>query len=106
MNPAEEELREIILVEAAGITCGVLVRQPATHVGHELIAAGMLILAGGARVCHSTTPSWSGGHGWALSAVPDHSTGSGNRLVSLAGLKPSAKDYAKLISQESQIRVC
>jgi hypothetical protein len=47
------ELREIvdgrndILAEAAGITAGSWYASAATHVGHELIAAGMLILAGG-----------------------------------------------------------
>src|SRR5215207_5990947 len=49
------ELREIadgrtgVLAEAAGITAGSWYASPATHVGHELIAAGMLILAGGGR---------------------------------------------------------
>jgi hypothetical protein len=49
------ELREIadgrndILAEVAGITAGAWYASPATHVGHELIAAGMLILAGGGR---------------------------------------------------------
>ena len=47
------ELREIadgsdhVLAEAAGITAGSWYASPATHVGHELIAAGMLILAAG-----------------------------------------------------------
>jgi hypothetical protein len=36
-----------ILAEAAGITAGDWYADPAGHVGHELIAAGMLILAGG-----------------------------------------------------------
>ena len=46
------ELREVanghddILAEAAGITAGSWYATPATHVGHELIAVGMLILAG------------------------------------------------------------
>jgi hypothetical protein len=50
-----EELRQIadgrndILVEAAGITAGFWYASPATHVGHELIGAGMLILAGDGR---------------------------------------------------------
>jgi hypothetical protein len=49
------ELREIadgrddVLAEAGGITAGSWYASPATHVGHELIAAGMLILAGGGR---------------------------------------------------------
>ena len=50
-----EELREIaggrndILAEAAGITAGSWYANPSAHVGHELIAAGMLILAAGGR---------------------------------------------------------
>jgi hypothetical protein len=39
-----------ILAEAAGISAGSWYANPATHVGHELIAAGMMILAGGSRV--------------------------------------------------------
>jgi hypothetical protein len=47
------ELREIaagrddILAEAAGIEAGSWFAWPSTHVGHELVAAGMLIMAGG-----------------------------------------------------------
>ena len=41
--------RDDILAEAAGITADSWYAWPATHVGHELIAAGMLILAGGAN---------------------------------------------------------
>jgi hypothetical protein len=47
------ELRELaggrydILAEAAGITAGSWYAWPSTHVGHELVAAGMLIMAGG-----------------------------------------------------------
>jgi hypothetical protein len=47
------ELREMangrndILAEAAGIEAGSWYASPAAHVGHELVAAGMLILAGG-----------------------------------------------------------
>ena len=39
--------RDATLAEAAGITAGAWYADPAAHVGHELIAAGMLILAGG-----------------------------------------------------------
>jgi hypothetical protein len=52
---AIEELREMaagrddILAEAAGITAGSWYAWPSTHVGHELIAAGMLIAAGDGR---------------------------------------------------------
>jgi hypothetical protein len=37
--------RDDILAEAAGIQAGSWYASPATHVGHELIAAGMLIMA-------------------------------------------------------------
>ena len=53
LDESIEELRQIadgrndILAEAAGITAGSWYASPATHVGHELIGAGMLILAGG-----------------------------------------------------------
>jgi hypothetical protein len=49
------ELRQIadsrndILAEAAGITAGSWYAWPSAHVGYELIAAGMLILAGDGR---------------------------------------------------------
>jgi hypothetical protein len=39
--------RNDVLAEAAGITAGSWYANPATHVGHELLAAAMLILAGG-----------------------------------------------------------
>lgn len=47
------ELREIacgrddVLAEAAGITAGSWYAWPSTQVGHELVAAGMLIMAAG-----------------------------------------------------------
>ena len=41
--------RNDILAEAAGITAGFWYTSPATHVGYELIGAGMLILAGDGR---------------------------------------------------------
>jgi hypothetical protein len=47
------ELREIadgrdhVLAEAAGITAGAWYAWPSTHVGHEPVAAGMLIMAAG-----------------------------------------------------------
>jgi hypothetical protein len=49
------ELREIaagrddVLAEAAGIEAGSSYAWPSTHVGYELIAAGMLIMAGGSN---------------------------------------------------------
>jgi hypothetical protein len=55
LDESIEELRQIadgrndILAEAAGITVGSWFAWPSTHVGHELIAAGMLIMAGGGR---------------------------------------------------------
>ena len=39
--------RDDILAEAVGITAGSWYAWPSTHVGHELITAGMLIMAGG-----------------------------------------------------------
>ena len=47
------ELREIangrdeVIAEAAGITAGAWYAWPSTHAGHELVAAGTLIMAGG-----------------------------------------------------------
>jgi hypothetical protein len=47
------ELRELadgcdhVLAEAAGITAEYWYANPATHLGHELVAAGMLIMAAG-----------------------------------------------------------
>src|SRR5215212_6855298 len=55
LDESIEELREIadgrndILAEAAGITAGCWYASPATHVGHELIGPGVLILAGGGQ---------------------------------------------------------
>ena len=67
------ELREIadghdeVLAEAAGITAGSWFASPATHVGYQLVAAGILIMAGG----HDGKPldlrRWSGGHEWVTS---------------------------------------
>jgi hypothetical protein len=39
--------RDDILAEAAGLEAGAWYAWPSTHVGHELVAAGMLIMAGG-----------------------------------------------------------
>jgi hypothetical protein len=39
--------RDHVLPEAAGITAGSWYAWPSTHVGHELVAAGMLIMVGG-----------------------------------------------------------
>jgi hypothetical protein len=55
LDESIEELRDIaggrndILAEAAGITAGSWYAWPSTRIGHELIAAGMMILAGGGR---------------------------------------------------------
>jgi hypothetical protein len=68
LDESIEELREIadgrndILAEAAGITAGYWHASPATHVGHELIGAGMLILAGGGQDSRWTMTSLSVGH--------------------------------------------
>ena len=47
--------RDDVLAEAAGVTAGSWYASPASHVGHELIAAGMLILAGGAGTLAGTS---------------------------------------------------
>jgi hypothetical protein len=39
--------RDDILSEAAGIDAGSWYASPTTHAGYELVAAGMLIMAGG-----------------------------------------------------------
>jgi hypothetical protein len=39
--------RDDLLAEAAGLKAGVWYAWPSTHVGHELVAAGMLIMASG-----------------------------------------------------------
>jgi hypothetical protein len=55
LDESIEELRQIAdgrndnLAEAAGITAGFWCASPATHVGYELIGAGMLIVAGDHR---------------------------------------------------------
>jgi hypothetical protein len=55
LDESIEELRQIadgrndILAEVAGITAGAWYASPATHIGYELIGAGMLIAAGGGR---------------------------------------------------------
>jgi hypothetical protein len=55
LDESINELRQIadgrndILAEAAGITAGSWYASPGSHVGYELIGAGMLILAGGGR---------------------------------------------------------
>jgi hypothetical protein len=53
LDGAIAELREIadgrdeVIAEAAGITAGSWYAWPSTHVGHELVAAGLLIMARG-----------------------------------------------------------
>lgn len=53
LDESIEELRDIadgrndILAQAAGITAGSWCAWPSTHIWHELVAAGMLIMAGG-----------------------------------------------------------
>ena len=55
LDESIEELSQIadgrndILAEAAGMTAGFWYASPATHVGYELIGAGMLIVAGDGR---------------------------------------------------------
>ena len=85
------ELREIadgrndILAEAAGITAGSWYADPASHVGHELIAAGMLILAGGG---HGVPLNYSELERWTrvgYERVRDHARASGEPLVFAGG---------------------
>ena len=84
LDESIEELRDIadgrndILAQAAGITAGSWYAWPSTHIGHELIAAGMIILAGGGRGLPWTTTSWSGGRGSGSSRVRDHVTANGD----------------------------
>ena len=55
LDESIEELGQIadgrndILAEAAGITAGSWYAWPSTRIGHELIAAGMLVIAGNGR---------------------------------------------------------
>jgi hypothetical protein len=55
LDESIEELRQIadgrndILAEVAGITAGTWLAWPSTHIGHELVAAGMLIMARNGR---------------------------------------------------------
>ena len=69
LDESIEELRDIadgrndILAEGAGITAGAWYAWPSTHIGHELIAAGMMILAGGGRglpVDYDELQRWTG----------------------------------------------
>jgi hypothetical protein len=75
------ELHEIanghddILAEAAGITAGSWYARPVTHVGHGLIAVGMLILADGGAGTALTMLSWSGGRVLVSSGGARHSRG-------------------------------
>lgn len=39
--------RDDVLAQTAGLTAGTWLASPGTHVGHELVVAGMLILAAG-----------------------------------------------------------
>ena len=55
LDESIEKLRQVadgrndILAESAGITAGSWYASPASHVGYELIGAGMLIAAGDGR---------------------------------------------------------
>src|ERR671911_174510 len=64
--------RDDVVAEAASLTAGSWYASPATHVGHELIAAGMLILAGGGRGVPLDYGSLSAGRGSGTSAGPEH----------------------------------
>jgi hypothetical protein len=93
LDDAITELREIadgrdeVIAEAAGITAGSWYAWPSSHVGHELIAAGMLIMAGGHDGKRWISRQWSAGRALVSSGVRDHATGSGDPgVLSLAGL--------------------
>jgi hypothetical protein len=68
------ELREIadgrdeVIAEAAGITAGSWYAWPSTHVGYELVTAGMLIMPAGHEGNRWTTTRWSAERGCDLSA--------------------------------------
>lgn len=53
--------RNHVFAEAAGITAGSWYAWPSTHVGYELVAAGMLIMAGGHEVSRWILKRWSVG---------------------------------------------
>ena len=80
------ELRQIadghdeVLAEAAGITAGSWYARPSTHVGHELVAAGMLIIAAGHDGSRSTMRSWSGGRVSGSSGGCGSARASGERI--------------------------
>ena len=83
LDESIEELRQIadgrndILAEAAGITAGFWYASPATHVGYELIGAGMLIVAGNHRGLPMDYDEWSAGRAWDTSAGWRFPTASG-----------------------------
>jgi hypothetical protein len=64
--------RDDLLAEAAGIEAGSWFAWPSHHVGHELVAAGMLIMAAGHDGKPSTSVSWSGGREWDSSGACGH----------------------------------
>ena len=59
---------------AAGITAGSWYASPATHVGHELIAAGCSSFPVAAVASHWTMSSLSAGRVWGTSAGREHGT--------------------------------
>ena len=69
-----------ILAEATGITAGAWYAWPSTHIGHQLIAAGMLIMAGGGNGTPLDYDELErGGHGLALSGGRGHAMANGER---------------------------
>jgi hypothetical protein len=83
LDESIEELRDIadgrndVLTQAAGIIAAWWHAWPSTHIGHELIAAGMLILAGGGRGSRLDYDDSSAGHALATSGERDHGRASG-----------------------------
>jgi hypothetical protein len=89
LDESIEELRQIadgrndILAEAAGITAGSWYATPATHVGYELIGAGMLTLAGNGRGMpfdYDELERWTR-VGYERGC--DHASGSGNQSAAM-----------------------
>jgi hypothetical protein len=83
LDESIEELRDIAdgrnddLTQAAGITAGSWHAWLSTPIGHGLIAAGMLILAGGGRGLPLDYDDSSAGRALATSGDRDHARASG-----------------------------
>jgi hypothetical protein len=78
--------RSDILAEAAGITAGSWYAAPASHVGYELIAAGISSLLVAATVYRSTMANLSVGRDWDSSGERRHGAASGD-FATLTGVR-------------------